>query len=119
MGDMIPVGVVPLSTPNIMYKAGDGHADQPGLPTQFALHQNYPNPFNPSTEISFSLPEACAVRLEVYNVLGQRVASLVDGRMDAGAHTVTWDATEVSSGVYLYHLQAGEFSETRKMMLLK
>ncbi|MBD3402938.1 T9SS type A sorting domain-containing protein, partial [candidate division GN15 bacterium] len=119
MGDMIPVGVVPLSTPNIMYKAGDEFSDQRGLPTRFDLHQNYPNPFNPSTEISFSVPEACDVTLEVYNVLGRRVISLIDGRMDAGTHTVTWDATELSSGIYLYRLQAGEYRESRKMMLLK
>ncbi|MDX9856182.1 MAG: T9SS type A sorting domain-containing protein [candidate division Zixibacteria bacterium] len=89
------------------------------LPTSFALAQNYPNPFNPSTEISFSLPNASDVRLEVFNVLGQSVAILVDGRVEAGTHSVRWDASNSASGVYLYRIQAGEFTDTRKMMLLK
>ena len=65
------------------------------------------------------MPEGCDVKLEVFNVLGQKVATLVEGRFDAGEHRVTWDATEQSSGVYLYRLTAGEMVETKKMMLLK
>ena len=89
------------------------------LPTSYGLSQNYPNPFNPLTEIKFSLPVATEVRLEVFNVLGQTVAALVGKRLGAGEHTVTWDATGQASGVYLYHLTAGEFVETKKMVLLK
>ncbi len=94
------------------------------LPHEYALHQNYPNPFNPTTEISFSLPSAGDVTLQVYNLLGQQVRSLADGFYEAGNHGVTWDGTNqagqpVSSGVYFYRLQAGSFEATKKMMMLK
>ena len=94
------------------------------LPTEFSLSQNYPNPFNPTTDINFSLPQDARVSLEVYNVLGQRVNTLVDGQLPAGNHTVTWNGTnadggQVSSGVYFYKISAENFSETKKMMLLK
>jgi hypothetical protein len=89
------------------------------LPTEFALSQNYPNPFNPATRISFSLPEAADVKLEVFNVLGQNVAVPIDGFLEAGEHSVVWDASEFSSGVYLYRLVSGNHAETRKMLLLK
>ncbi len=89
------------------------------VPSSFELTQNYPNPFNPTTTISFTLPAAGEVTLEVFNVLGQQVAVLADGHFGAGAHSVTWNASSVSSGVYLYRLQAGEFTETRKMLLVK
>jgi len=83
------------------------------------LDQNYPNPFNPTTEIAFTLPTAGHVTLEIYNILGQRVAILVDGFRKVGQHTVTWDASGQSSGIYFYRLQAGELVETKKTMLLK
>ncbi|MEE8149247.1 MAG: T9SS type A sorting domain-containing protein [candidate division Zixibacteria bacterium] len=91
------------------------------LPTVFALDQNYPNPFNPSTEISFALPTSGRVSLIIYNVLGQEVETLVDGNMDAGNHTVTWEASSYSSGVYFYRLIADndKFVKTNKMMVLK
>jgi hypothetical protein len=89
------------------------------LPTSFALNQNYPNPFNPTTIISFALPIATHVTLDIYNVLGQRVTTLVDGQMDAGPHEVEWDAAGSSSGVYFYRISAQNFSETKKMLLLK
>ena len=81
--------------------------------------QNYPNPFNPATEISFSLSEATHVRLEVYNVMGQHITTLIDSYLEAGGHTVTWDGKGSASGVYLYRLEAGEFVATKKMLLLK
>jgi hypothetical protein len=90
-----------------------------GLPSRYELNQNYPNPFNPSTSISFSLPEASDVRLEVFNVLGRKVATLAEERFQAGDHTVHWDASAVSSGMYLYRLTARGFTETKKMLLLK
>ncbi|MEW5995377.1 MAG: T9SS type A sorting domain-containing protein, partial [Candidatus Zixiibacteriota bacterium] len=89
------------------------------VPDQFSLSQNYPNPFNPTTEISFSLPTASNISLEIYNVLGQRVAVLADGAYSAGHHTVTWDASRHSSGVYFYRLSTEGFVQTRKMLLLK
>jgi len=94
------------------------------LPKEFALGQNYPNPFNPSTTIEFALPTLQDVHIEVYNVLGQSVRLLVDQQMQPGRHLVAWDGTNESgtplaSGVYLYRLTAGTFTDTRKMMLLK
>jgi len=89
------------------------------LPTAFALHQNYPNPFNPTTEIGFTLPDAYHVTLDIYNVLGQEVASLIDRQMEAGKHTATWDGREAASGVYFYRFEAGDFIDTEKMILLK
>jgi len=89
------------------------------LPTEYALAQNYPNPFNPSTDISFALPNAGKVKLVVYNVLGQEVVTLVDQHMDAGNHTVTFEADDYASGVYFYRLNAERYSKTLKMMLLK
>jgi hypothetical protein len=90
-----------------------------GLPMEYALAQNYPNPFNPATEISYTLEQAGEVRFEVFNMLGQKVATLFEGYSEAGNHSVSWDASAQASGVYLYRLTAGEFVETRKMMLLK
>ncbi|NNF04396.1 MAG: T9SS type A sorting domain-containing protein, partial [Rhodothermales bacterium] len=91
------------------------------LPFDFALEQNYPNPFNPSTTIEFSLAKVENVRLSVYNVLGQRVASLLSGEsLQAGPHTVNFDASQLTSGMYFYRIDAGtSFSKTRTMMLLK
>jgi hypothetical protein len=89
------------------------------LPTVFSLAQNYPNPFNPATQIEFGLPAPSRVELTVYNVLGQTVATLVNGDMPAGNHTITWDGSSVSSGVYFYRLTTNGFVETKKMMLLK
>ena len=93
------------------------------LPEQFHLGQNYPNPFNPSTTIPFQLPVSTRVRLEVFNLLGQRVATLVDGELPAGFHAVRWDGTDgarrpVGTGVYLYRLQVGGKSETHRMVLV-
>jgi len=89
------------------------------VPATFGLSQNYPNPFNPSTNFSYDLPEAADVNLTVYNILGQRVRTLVDQKMEAGTHTVAWDASQYASGVYFYRITAGSFTATKKMLLLK
>jgi subtilisin family serine protease len=90
-----------------------------GLPSEFALHAAYPNPFNPTTTIAFDLPSTSTVRLDVYNVLGQRVATLVDGELPAGVHEIRWDASSVGSGVYFARITTGENTATTKMVLLK
>jgi len=90
-----------------------------GVPTQFALEQNYPNPFNPTTLISYQLPVASTVSLKVYDVLGREVATLVNERQEAGAYNIAFNAKTLSSGIYFYRLQAGNFVATKKMMLVK
>jgi len=86
---------------------------------EFALNQNYPNPFNPSTAITFTIPATSKVNLSVFNVLGQRVASLVNRDLSAGAHSFTFDASALSSGMYFYRLEAGANVSVKKMMLIK
>lgn len=90
-----------------------------GVPAVYALRQNYPNPFNPATKISFDLPEKSAVKLTVYDLLGRRVAVLAEGVTEAGTHEVEFDASALPSGLYFYRLDAGTFSDTKKMVLLK
>jgi hypothetical protein len=105
--------VFPLST------LPDAISDITVLPVKFSLLQNYPNPFNPTTTIKFQLPEARDVKLVVYDVLGQQVIILVDGRQTAGSHDVKFDASGLSSGVYFYRLTAGDFVKTRKSLLIR
>lgn len=96
-----------------------GVEDNNEIPLVYSLGQNYPNPFNPVTKISFSIPESGSVKLEVFNILGQKVASLVNEKMNAGIHEVDFNASQLSSGVYLYRIDAAGFSSVKKMMLLK
>ena len=94
--------------------------EEPTNPEVFTLMQNYPNPFNPSTNISFNMPNAANVSLKVYNVLGQEVASLINNKaMTAGTHTVAFDASALSSGMYIYRIEAGSYVSTKRMMLIK
>jgi len=93
--------------------------DLADLPSEFALLSNYPNPFNASTLISYELPTDTHVKLEIYNLFGQKVATVVDGQQEAGYESVTWDASEVSSGLYFYKLTAGDFTEVKRMTLLR
>jgi hypothetical protein len=88
-------------------------------PETFQLNQNYPNPFNPVTTISFDVGRAGHVKLDVYNVLGQRVASLVDRHMERGTYEAEWEASSFSTGIYFYKLETENFSDTKKMLLLK
>lgn len=89
------------------------------IPVAYQLEQNYPNPFNPTTNIRFTIPENQDVRLDVFNILGQRVANLVDTQMSAGTHTVQFDASRLASGTYIYRLQAGDYVQQNQMMLIK
>ncbi|MFQ5869456.1 MAG: choice-of-anchor V domain-containing protein [Candidatus Zixiibacteriota bacterium] len=93
--------------------------DFAGFPTEFALIGNYPNPFNARTLISYQLPVASSVKLEIFNLLGSKVATLVDGEQGAGYKSVTWEASKVASGVYFYKLTAGDYTEAKRMMLVK
>jgi len=107
---------------------GDGYPNSVGLavnddnetmPKRFSLYQNYPNPFNAETEIRYNLPQDCEVKLNVFNILGERVATLIEQRQTSGYKMVRWDAGSFPSGIYLYRLEAGEFDQTKMMVLLK
>ena len=89
------------------------------LPVVFSMEQNYHNPFNPNTKIKYSIPDLSFVTLKVYDVLGNEVETLVDEEKSVGSYEVEFDATRLPSGVYFYQLNAGEFINTKKMILLK
>ncbi|MCW8817296.1 MAG: T9SS type A sorting domain-containing protein [Ignavibacteriaceae bacterium] len=89
------------------------------LPNEYALEQNYPNPFNPSTTIKYSVPNAENVQLKVYDVIGNEVATLVNETKSPGSYEVPFNASQLSSGVYIYSIRAGNFVETKKMILMK
>ncbi len=89
------------------------------IPNIFKLYQAYPNPFNPATVIKFDLPQTGAVKMEIFNMLGQVVATLVNGNYAAGSYSVTWDAANFSSGVYFYRINAGNYTDIHKMVLIK
>jgi photosystem II stability/assembly factor-like uncharacterized protein len=89
------------------------------VPTSFSLGQNYPNPFNPTTTIEYALPRRSHVTLTIFNILGQRVATLINNEIEAGFHHIQFDGSGLASGVYLYRLTAGEFSETRRLIFLR
>ena len=88
-------------------------------PIEYALEQNYPNPFNPVTTIKFSIPEATNVRLSVYNVLGEKVTELVDGKLEAGRYSYEWNGSNVATGIYIYELRTEKFISIKKMLLIK
>jgi len=90
-----------------------------GIPSTFALYQNYPNPFNPATTISYDLPVRAKVKLVIYNLLGQEVATLVNGEQEPGRYNVRFDASGLPSGIYFYRLEAGKFVDVKKMILVK
>lgn len=106
----VDVNLTPASVTGINDKA---------VVTEYALNQNYPNPFNPTTVISYSIPQNTLVSLKVYNILGKEVATLVNEQQSAGQHLVTFNASNLASGVYLYKIQAGSFSSVKKLTLIK
>ena len=89
------------------------------IPVRFELSQNYPNPFNPSTKITYSIPERSNVSLKIFDLLGSEVVELVNGELEAGIYDITFNASYLPSGVYFYRLKAGDFLETKKMILLR
>jgi len=118
----IRLKVVRLNEGRMSVQLGETHLSS--LPETFALHPNFPNPFNPSTTIRYQLPEASNVHLIVYDATGRVVRTLVEGKMEAGHYTVTWNGRDasgrvVASGVYLVRMEAGDFIEARKMVQVK
>lgn len=106
-------------TPNKNSIVTDTKNESEYLPSEFKLEQNYPNPFNPSTVITYHLPEVGRVRLKIYNLLGEEITTLVNQQQAAGTYKVDWNATGLTSGVYLYRLEAKNFVQTKKMILAK
>ncbi|MCX6828933.1 MAG: T9SS type A sorting domain-containing protein [candidate division Zixibacteria bacterium] len=102
----------------------DVQNNEVSIPEGFELAQNYPNPFNPSTTIAFEIPRAAFMNLSVFNILGEKVATLLDSRVTAGHHAISWDGTtdnghSVSSGVYFYQLKSGSTVFSKKMLMMK
>ncbi len=89
------------------------------IPKRFVLNENYPNPFNPTTTLSFAIPVDSEVFLSVYNLQGREFTTLIDANMEAGYHSIVWDANSYASGVYFVKMVAGEFVNTQKLMLVK
>jgi len=104
---------------NLSITTGVDNSPETYLPGSYFLVHNYPNPFNASTVIDYQLPVDCYVKLEIYNLFGQKVATLVDSKQQAGYRSSVWDASAASSGIYFYKLTAGDYTETRRMMLVK
>jgi plastocyanin len=99
--------------------AGVKDANTSNLPDAFKLRQNFPNPFNPATTFSFDIPSMTHVSLKIYNLIGEEVATIVNENMSPGSYSKVWNAASMPSGVYFYKLQAGQFTGTRKLVLLK
>ena len=107
-----------------VYSLTELFIDNRMMPTEYAIHQNYPNPFNPVTKLRYTIPKNGLVNITIYDMLGRQVRNLVNQTQDAGYRSVIWDATNdygkpVSAGLYLYQIQAGEYMQTKKMVLLK
>ena len=103
----------------IDYLSTTGTEPEPGVPAEFRLEQNYPNPFNPTTTFEFSIRSSLIATLSVYNLLGEKVATVVDKQLGAGTHRVHWDASDQPSGVYFYRLVTADFVQTKKLVLLR
>lgn len=108
-----------IRTFEIITSIKSGVASENAIPTEFKLFQNYPNPFNPTTTIKYTVPKESHVWIDIYDLNGRVVERLVDRKMTPGEYYVNWDAGNFGSGVYLYKIQAGTFSETRKCVLVK
>ena len=104
---------------NDFFNLTNVNENKQSIPTKFELSQNFPNPFNPSTTINYSLPFASIVNLEVFNILGEKIASLVNGFQQPGNYHVLWNAGNCASGIYLYRISTKDLVQTKKMILLK
>jgi hypothetical protein len=109
----------PMPTETPIFGITDVAMTDMGVPEAYSLNQNYPNPFNPSTRITYSIPENAKVTLKVYNMLGQEVESLVNEEQQKGNYSALFEANKFATGVYFYRLEAGKFTGTKKMLLLK
>ncbi|MCB0749792.1 MAG: T9SS type A sorting domain-containing protein, partial [Ignavibacteriae bacterium] len=114
-GLYVPGTPTPMITPGTV----DVKLEDAAVPNSFSLEQNYPNPFNPTTSIRFSLPEAGNVTLSIFNALGQQVAKIVDKELKAGSYSYNFDASNLASGVYVYQLSTKNFTNSKKMLLMK
>ena len=101
------------------YKETESEKMTAGIPKTFVLHQNYPNPFNPVTTIKYDLPEASDIKITVYNILGQEIVTLINDHLNAGSHEMKWDASMFSSGIYICRLEAGSYTKSIKLLLMK
>lgn len=109
-----------LIVDELAFLGGSSDASEAEIrPGVFSLHQNYPNPFNPNTKITFQIPRAGEVSLRVFDLLGKEVGVLAHEKLEAGSHERSFDAARLASGVYFYRLQAGEFTQTRRLLLLR
>lgn len=123
-GEYVPRDNLPYCFPGTSNDVREIHGSEESRPSEFSLSQNYPNPFNPATNIEFSLIKATHVKLEIFNIVGQKVRTLVDEEMKAGTYLADWDGKDekgkaVSSGIYFYRMEAGDFSDMKKMLLVK
>jgi hypothetical protein len=102
-----------------IYGATDIEITNETVPNEFVLSQNYPNPFNPTTQIDFSCPKRSKVKLEIFDITGRRITTLIDGVIDTGSHSINFDGSNFTSGIYVYKLTASNVILTRKMLLIK
>lgn len=119
--DEVPLGNVLFDLVRLQKIQTMGSADgyRNSLPVSFALHQNYPNPFNPNTTISYELPASCFVTLRVFDLLGREIITLVNKQQQAGRYGVNFNANALTSGIYFYSIQSGQYRDTKKMLLIR
>lgn len=109
------LGIAKTTNGGLTFISGIGNE----IPGSYKLYQNYPNPFNPVTAIRFEIPKHSSIKLRIFNTLGQSIVTLVDSKLDPGVYEFVWNASELSSGVYFYVLEADGFKDTKKLVLLK
>jgi hypothetical protein len=118
-GESSPSNTVTVTVPGANPEKRQAGSSQAAVFKSYALEQNYPNPFNPTSQISFSIPQASFVQLKVYDVFGKELNTLVDGFLNEGNHSCEFNGKNLASGVYFYTLKAGNYSATKKMILTK